>query len=235
MFNPEKLLNKVISEMAGSTSLLPSGNKNKKKKKRKAKGLSDSLVSNLSSGKGLMAAIALGVGAYTIAQGSKSSAQATVKNIQTPPVPSPGGSSSPPPLPGQVPVSPTVPTSTASLPVNEKEKRNELAIRFIQVMIAAAWADGEIDATEETQILNKLQGQQLDSEEKAFLLGEIHAPKTITQLCEEINDPRIAQTMYSLAVATLVIDTQVEREWLDQLARELSISKDMQGFIEEDL
>jgi len=50
-----------------------------------------------------------------------------------------------------------------------------------------------------------------------------------------VTDSRIAQTMYSLAVATLLIDTQAERSWLDQLARELTISKDMQGFIEEDL
>jgi len=46
-------------------------------------------------------------------------------------------------------------------------------------MIAAAWTDGKIDAAEETQILNKLQGQQLDSEEREFLLGKIHAPNLL--------------------------------------------------------
>lgn len=230
MFNPEKLLQKVISEMAGSANIVHSKkHKKKKKKKRKAKGLSDALVSNLTSGKGLMAAIALGVGAYTIAKGTKNSTVATRSSAPLPP-PQSSTQATPPPIPGK-----TAATEAVSEPPPQADEGKKLAVRLIQVMIAAAWADGEIDAEEESKILQKLQGQQLDSEEKIFLLNELHAPKTIAQLTANIDDPRIAQAMYSLAVATLVIDTGEERVWLDKFAATLGLSPEMQSFIEEEI
>lgn len=237
MFNPEKLLHKVIAEMADSHPHTTGGKKykKKKKKKRKAKGFSDTLVSNLSSGKGLMTAIALGVGAYTIVKGNKSSTTTATSSGFIPPTPAPASAPVPPPIPGQSPPPSAAPSPAAPLSPSDNSRQDTLATRLIQVMIAAAWADGEIDPAEETRILNRLQEQQLDSEEKQFLLNELHAPKSITQLTQAVNDPRIAQTMYSLAVATLVIDTEAERNWLDQLAKELSISKKMQNFIEEEL
>jgi len=47
-----------------------------------------------------------------------------------------------------------------------------------------------------------------------------------------INDPRIAQTMYGLAVSAVVVDTAEERAWLDKLATALSLSEGMRRFIE---
>ena len=228
MFNPEKLLQKVISEMAGSSNIVHSKkHKKKKKKKRKAKGLSDSLVSNLTSGKGLMAALALGVGAYTIAKSTKNTTVATTPtNRHLPPQPPSSSTATPPPIPGGSSPAPQKP---------QPKEVSQLAVRLIQVMIAAAWADGAIDAEEESKILQKLQGQALDREEKAFLLQELHNPKTIPQLIEDVNDPQVSQTMYSLAVATLVIDTEEERTWLDEFAKALGLSPEMQSFIEEEM
>ena len=275
MFNAEKLLSKVISEMAGSVPDELGGKhikkytkKQKKKykkekkykkksqkyqkyqehpKERKAKTVSDSLVSSLTSGKGLMAAVALGVGAFTIYKGSQNSSPAApgMQPPATPTFPAKTGTgqAAPPPLPGNrvqqpVEVEPQQPISPPS-PQEEQPGNaadiNALAVRLIQVMIAAAWADGDLDQEEETQILQQLQGQELDSEEKAFLLRELHTPQSIAQLCDGINDPSVAQTMYSLAVATLVIDTEAERNWLDELTQALSISQEMQSFIEEEL
>lgn len=239
MFNPEKLLNKVISEMAGSAPELIKGKKYKKKKKKKkkdkAKGLSDSLVSNLTSGKGLMTAIALGVGAYTIVKSKQSSVPGT--STVSPPLPSTSNMTAPPPLPEQTTeaVAETVPGPVPAPSTVTDDVVCDLAIRLIQVMIAAAWADGKVDAEEESQILARLQDQGLDKEEKLFLLNELHDPKPIVQLTTGVDDPRVAQTMYSLAVATLVIDTEEERNWLNKLAEALSISSDMQSFIEEDM
>jgi len=102
-------------------------------------------------------------------------------------------------------------------------------------MIAAAWADGAMDAEEEAQILGRLQGQGLERAEKEFLLNALHEPKSIAELTQGVDDRRVAQTMYSLAVATLVIDSEPERKWLDQLAAALSISQEMQRFIEEEM
>ena len=101
-------------------------------------------------------------------------------------------------------------------------------------MIAAAHADGGMDRDEETKILERLQGQGISQEEKCFILAEMHEPKSIDQLTDGINDPRIAQTMYSLAVSAVVVDTPEERAWLDALGTKLSISEGMRRFIENE-
>ncbi|PID45551.1 MAG: hypothetical protein CR981_00435 [Proteobacteria bacterium] len=108
-----------------------------------------------------------------------------------------------------------------------------MALRLIQTMIAAAHADGVLDEEEEQFILEKLQQEQeLNHEEKRFLLAQLHQPKRIDELVAGINQPAIAQTMYSLAASTIVIDTREERQWLDQLAAALSLSDKVKQFIE---
>lgn len=105
-------------------------------------------------------------------------------------------------------------------------------MRMIQVMAAAAHADGVMDAAEERAVLDKLRGADLSQEEKMFLLHELHQPKSIETLTAGISDPAIAQTMYMLAVAAISVDTEAERAWLDELAGKLGLSKEMQSFIE---
>lgn len=226
MFNAEQLLGKIMGEMVGA------GSGYKKGKKKKGGGMVNSLTSSLMSGKGLITAIGLGVGAYEILK-SKQGA-----NPPSPPPPmgygAPSSSvssaamaSSPPPIPG-------VAMNLPHDPGLSSAQEENLALRLIQVMIAAAHADGGMDREEEARILEKLQGQGLSQEEKRFVLAEMHDPKPIEQLTAGISDARIAQTMYGLAVSAVVVDTPEERAWLDRLATALSISEGMRRFIEED-
>lgn len=92
-----------------------------------------------------------------------------------------------------------------------------------------------MDHEEEVRILRRLQEQGLDQEEKQYILGQLHSPKNIDELVRGISSPVVAQTMYSLAASTVVVDTEQERQWLNQLAEKLSISQAMQNFIEEEL
>ena len=100
-------------------------------------------------------------------------------------------------------------------------------------MIAAAHADGTLDETEEKAILDRLRGAELESEEKMFLIGELHQPKPLLELTAGIEDPSMRKTMYMLAVATIEVDTEEERNWLDELGRQLHISSEVRSFIEE--
>jgi uncharacterized membrane protein YebE (DUF533 family) len=100
-------------------------------------------------------------------------------------------------------------------------------------MAAAAHADGVMDAEEEQAVLDKLRGAELSQEEKMFMLNELHQPKSMDELVDGITDPTIAKTMYMLAVATIEIDTEAERAWLNTLADRLGISPSMRTFIEE--
>ncbi len=238
MIDAEKLLGKVLAgAMQGKV-------KKGKKRKRSSDNLVGSLVGSLASGKGLITAIGLGVGAYEILK--QPSASAGGGAVATPPRPAaavpprpgvPPAAPMPPPLPPQfgAPVPPAVEPVAAEMSNDGQHNREqELAMRLIRVMVAAAHADGRLDEQEEQRILEKLQEQGLSREERLFLLQELHAPKEIAELTAGINGPMIAQTMYSLAVSTIVIDMPEERQWLDRLAAALSLSPAMQQFIEQD-
>lgn len=231
MIDAQKLLGKVLSGAMQSTG---------KKKNNKSDNFLGSLVGGLTSGKGLMTALGLGVGAYEIykQQSNSSDSQIVPGNVppqSMPPVPlQPQSSANPPPIPGGAVTPPAmlaVPQEVEEAAGNEKD----LAVSLIQTMIAAAHADGALDREEEGRILEKLQEQGLDKEEKQYILMQLHAPKPISELTRGVDNPMVAQTMYSLAASTIVVDTEQERQWLDDLAKELGISTAMQQFIEEEL
>lgn len=229
MFNAEKLLGKIVGEVMGS------GGKKKK----------HDMLSSLGSGSGLLTMIGLGVGAYEILK-QKGQQQAGGMgqapppsgggfNAGSPPPPPPGSGAAPPPPPGPgtTAAPPAVGLPATPQPAGSGPSGNALAIRLIQVMAAAAHADGVMDAEEERAVLDRLRGAELSQEEKMFLLNELHQPKSMDALVEGITDPTVAKTMYMLAVAAVEIDTDAERAWLDTLAKRLGISPSMQAFIEE--
>lgn len=232
MIDAEKLLGKVLSS---GVKGIKKGKKKKKKKHKKSDDMMSGLLGGLTSGKGLITAIGLGVGAYEILKNKPSNQTGTLQqppqNPAVPPPPTPPQTSAapppPPPLPGQ---------QAQAVAIPETPKNNEdIAIRLIQTMVASAYADGQMDSDEETQVLGQMQEQDLTSEEKQFLLSQLHSPKPIAELTAGINEPLIAQTMYSLAVSAIIIDTPEERQWLDELAQALSISDNVKNFIEEEM
>jgi uncharacterized membrane protein YebE (DUF533 family) len=225
MFNAEELLGKVLHEVTGTG-------------KRKKKGKS-SMLGGFTSGSGLMTLIGLGVGAFEILKDKQNQSAAgghpqTQQYNQPPPPPNWAGPAQPPPppRPPQIQTPAAVPPQAPAFEIAPARKE-ELAIRMIQVMIAAAHADESLDAEEEQAILERAGKAGLSQEERMFLLDELHKPKTIAELTAGIDDPSIAKTMYMLAVSAIAIDTEMERLWLDQLATGLGLSKAVQSFIEE--
>ena len=230
------LLGKVLQEVIGT---------GKHKKKGKS-----SLLGSLTSGAGLMTVIGLGVGAMEILKDKqRQSASGGYQPQSYPPPPhqpppqprqpnsqpnwsAPAKAQAPPPPPPQVPSPAAVPPSSPAAAAVQGNTE-ELAIRLIQVMIAAAHADGTLDAAEEQAILERAGKAGLSQEERMFLLDELHKPKSIADLTATITDPSVARTMYILAAGTIAIDTEAERRWLDQLAAALGLSKAVQSFIEE--
>ena len=224
MFDAEKLLGTLMREVVGSSS----GKRGKKSKH------GNTLVDSLKSGSGLMTAIGLGIGAYEILRSKSQTGSADYSHQTTapPPVP-PASGSAPPPTGSQspVPAPPPLPNAVPAVPGNLNSQ--DLACRMIQTMIAAAHADGTMDEKEEQAILTKLKGENISQEERMFLLTELHNPKSVAELTSGISDPATAKAMYMIAVSAVDIDSEAERNWFDELASSLGISKAVQDFIEE--
>ncbi|PID77118.1 MAG: protein YebE [Deltaproteobacteria bacterium] len=198
MIRPE-LLAKILS------GVMDGMGKNKGKKS----GFMDSILGSLGSGKGLMTAIGLGVGAYEILQGKRTSSSGSNAFMpEMPPMP-PAGSTAPPPL------------SQNSEEMQTDE--DELALRFIRVMVAAAYADGKLDQEEKSRIISAIEKQELTEEEKHFIADEFHQPRPISELTAGINEPAIAQALYQTALSAIDVDTPEERKWLNELAASLAI------------
>jgi uncharacterized membrane protein YebE (DUF533 family) len=281
----EKLLGKLLHEVTGSggaqfarkyTEYTKGGKKKKYKKyKKKYKGkdayygqsgsphrsghkgsLLDQLTGNLKSGKGLLTAIGLGVGAYEIYRSKQQAQQPqTVAGTAAPgytPPPAAGQFSAPPPPPPpqQTPVGQpqNAPGSAVPSPASTQQQQaagpaplatgldeQEVARRLIQVMIGAAHADGILDGDEEKAILDRLRDADLAQEEKMFLLEELHRPRSIAELTQGIEDTRLAQAMYAVAASAVIIDTESERMWFDELGEALSLSPEVREFIEDTL
>lgn len=239
MFNPEKLLGKIVGEVVSTN-----GSWSKKGKKKKG---SSSLLGGLASGGGLMTLIGLGVGAYEILK--QQGQQARAGGMPPPAPPGAGPMGGPPPPPAAA--APPPPPSTGSAPLSPPAApavgmpaapvasvppgldSAALAVRMLQAMVAAAHADGVMDEAEERAVLDRLRGADLDQEEKFFLLDQLHRPKTIEELAAGITDFAVARTMYLLAATAVAIDTEAERAWFDRLARQLGLSQEVQAFLEE--
>ncbi|WLE98606.1 MAG: DUF533 domain-containing protein [Candidatus Electrothrix communis] len=264
----EKLLGKLLHEVTGSGGNQFKKKHKKYKKKHKYKGgdggyrqstssqhvskkssLLGNLTGNLTSGKGLLTAIGLGVGAYEIYRTSQQTQQrqaavggGTQYSPQAAPV-QPASAPPPPPPPTGVQQEQamsslsSVPTSspqTASVePLRTVLNEQDVARRLIQVMVGAAHADGMLDNEEEKAILDRLRAVDLAQEEKMFLLEELHHPRTIAELTQGVEDIRLGQAMYAVAASAVLIDTESEREWFDEFGRSLGLSSEVCQFIEE--
>lgn len=243
------------------------GNGRRRGNKRKSDDLLGGLLGGLTSGKGLVTAIGLGIGAFEILKNQSADSGGRVSGgerhaehsvpppIRSQPPASPtssathrAGTPPPPPIPEtlpeqkqpsekQIPPPPQTPhPQKTERPSSAASKSaQQLALLLIQTMVAAAHADGQLDQAEEKRILEQIQSQGLSQEEKGFLLAQLHNPLSIQELTNSISNPTLAQTIYSLAVSTIIIDTEQERQWLNELASALSISDEMKRFIEEEL
>lgn len=226
MINAEKLLGQLLGGVLGKGH----GRHGNGKKK---------LMNELTSGAGLMTAIGLAVGAYEVLKDKKTGGGMAMPGVAAPPPPpfpatgqTGGSQGAPPPVPpprwNAAP--PVAPVSPGPATASDSE---DIARRMIQVMVAAAHADGTLDEREERAILDKLRTIDLSQEERMFLLDELHHPKEIASLVAGITDPAAAKAMYMLAFSAIEVDSEVERKWLNDLATGLGLSPAVQTFIEE--
>lgn len=109
------------------------------------------------------------------------------------------------------------------------------AVLLIRAMIAAANADGTIDAEERQEIVDHLAEVGLGPAERQALDAELARPFPPSALVAEVRTPALAEQVYAVSVLAIDPDTEAERAYLRGLAAMLGLSSDVAQRIEAQL
>jgi uncharacterized membrane protein YebE (DUF533 family) len=101
------------------------------------------------------------------------------------------------------------------------------ALTFIRAMIAAASADGRIDAEERNAILGGLKEAGLEAEAHDWLTREMAQPASIDQLAEAAESPELATQIYVAARLAINPDTAAEKDFLAGLSGSLGLDAEL--------
>lgn len=120
---------------------------------------------------------------------------------------------------------------TVFLPAAAQE-RNELSLVLLRAMIAAAKADGHIDAQEQKTIFAKLDELALDTEAKAFVIDELRKPLDIDSVVQGATSPERAVEIYAASVLAIDPDDPAEQAYLAMLASRLKLDPALKASVE---
>lgn len=109
---------------------------------------------------------------------------------------------------------------------------NEAAITYIRGMIAAAAADGRIDAKEQQKILGGLQQAGLGAHAEEFLANELNRPATVEDLVRGVSTEEEAVQLFTAARIAIDLDSQEEHDFLVALAQGLKLNGDLVAHID---
>lgn len=143
----------------------------------------------------------------------------------------PGASPPPPPGAGSPPPPPLPPAAaTATPPPAPVAADRGDALLLVRTMLAAAAADGCIDADERAAILMRADQAGLGAEVRAFLANELAAPPS-PQAIAAASRPELAEPLYTAALLAIRVDTAQESAWLAQFGDALGLDDARRGEI----
>ncbi len=90
-------------------------------------------------------------------------------------------------------------------------------------MVAAANADGRIDAQERKAILGRLAEAGLGDEDRSFVLKELEAPPSVEDILSSVETPELARQVYAVSLLAIDVDTPEERDYLHYLRLRLGL------------
>lgn len=108
----------------------------------------------------------------------------------------------------------------------------EIGRSLVRAMIAAAKADGQIDAKEKSAIFEKLDAMKLGPDEKAFVFDELMSDPDIEAVVAPVRTPEMASEIYAASLVAMTADSPEERAYLDALAARLGLDPELVRQIE---
>lgn len=109
---------------------------------------------------------------------------------------------------------------------------NDFALSLVRAMIAAAKADGHIDASERSRIMDKVHLSGLGTEAEAFIEAELAKPIDLDALVASAKTEEQRVEIYTASRLTIEPDTRTERGYLDMLAGRLGLPDALVDHIE---
>lgn len=116
------------------------------------------------------------------------------------------------------------PANSAFLPPdNDQVATDALGLVLVRAMIAAARADGRLDAQESQAIFQKIQSLELDSEDQHLLVQEMGQAVDIDAIVNSASCPEVAAEIYIASLLAVDVDTVAEKSYLAMLAARLQL------------
>lgn len=217
-------LNRVLGALLGGAAQPP--------RRRRSTSSASILTSRSAEARAARAIGALAAGA--LAEWMNRS-QAPASTPAPPPRPAPRAPVPAPRLPetGASPWRVPNPPPPAAPPEPEGPAAEEAeALLMVRAMIAAAKADGGVDAAERRAIAAQLDAAGLSAQERDFVLADFDRPLEPEALAREARDPMLRARLYAAAFAGAGEVSLAERAWLDRFAAALKLDKAAAAAIE---
>ncbi len=115
------------------------------------------------------------------------------------------------------------PPANSPFSTQSPQLSNDFALTLVRAMIAAAKADGHIDAAERANIMDKVHAVDLGSEAEAFIAHELANPVDLDDLIAAARTEEQKVELYTATRMTIDPDTRAERGYLDLLAGRLGL------------
>lgn len=112
------------------------------------------------------------------------------------------------------------------------QAREQRSLEILQAMIMAARADGHIDDQERALLTQQIDALGADAELHAWMERQLQAPLDAQALARQADSPQAAREIYLVSVAIVDEQNAMERAWLDELAKALSIEPALAGELE---
>ena len=107
----------------------------------------------------------------------------------------------------------------------------ELAL--VMAMIAAANADGHVDAEEQKSIFDKVGKMPLDAEDKAFVFDALSKPPSLQDIANLAEGQEQAAELYLASRLAIDPDHPMEQAYLEGLASRLSLPAELVHHLEQ--
>ena len=104
---------------------------------------------------------------------------------------------------------------------------------ILRALIAAAKADGRVDAHEETAIRSELTEHSEDAQLQQWLDAELARPLDAQELASAADGPAMAAEMYLASVMLMGQQDAGERAWLDELATALNLAPELRAQLDQ--